>query len=67
MTITVPKPIAEGDVAATLRLVLQEVIKQNRVCTVLTKFRIEGLGTSDARVLLTFDDALCEMPAGGAD
>lgn len=60
MTFTVTKPIAEGDVAATLKLVLQEVAKQNKVCTVLTKARIEGLGTAEARVLLTFDDAACE-------
>jgi hypothetical protein len=60
MSITVTKPIAEGDVAATLRLVLQEVVKQNKVCTVLTKSKIEGLGTVEARVVLTFDDAKCD-------
>ena len=59
MPITVTKPIAEGDVAATLKLVLQEVVKQNRVCTVLTKSTLVGLGTGTAQVVLTFDDAKC--------
>jgi len=60
MTFTVTKPIAEGDVAATLKLVLQEIVRQNKVCTVLTKSRVEGLGTGQAQVVLTFDDAACE-------
>lgn len=60
MPFPVTKPIAEGDVAATLRVVLQEVVKQNRACTVLTKSTIEGLGTEEARVILMFDDAKCE-------
>lgn len=60
MSIIVTKPVAEGDVAATLKLVLQEVVKQNKVCTVLSKFTFEGLGTGAARVVLTFDDAKCE-------
>lgn len=52
--------IAEGEVAATLKLVLQEVVKQNKVCTSLTKSRIEGIGTEQARVILTFDDSMCK-------
>ena len=60
MSFTVTKPIAEGDVAATLKLVLQEVVKQNKVCTVLTKSRIVGLGTAEASIQLTFDDAACQ-------
>jgi hypothetical protein len=60
MQFTVTKPIAEGDVEATLKLVLQEVVKQNKVCTVLTKSRIVGLGTAQSSVVLTFDDAACE-------
>lgn len=62
MPITVSKPIDEGNIATTLKLVLQEVVKQNKVCTVLTKSSIEGLGTGGARVLLTFDDAKCAKP-----
>lgn len=60
MTFTVTKPIAEGDVAATLKLVLQEIVRQNKVCTVLTESRLEGLGSAQARVLLTFDESGCE-------
>lgn len=59
MPFTVTKRIAEGDVAATLKLVLLEVVKQNKVCTVLTKSSLENLGTSEARVHLIFDDAKC--------
>ncbi|MEO8314204.1 MAG: hypothetical protein ABI645_05360 [Pseudomonadota bacterium] len=66
MPFSVTKQIAEGDVAATLKAVLQEVVKQNRACTVLTRSTVEGLGTEEARVILTFDDAKCEKskPAG---
>lgn len=53
------KPIAEGDVAATLKLVLNEVVSQNKVCTALVSFRIEKLETADAKVVLVFDDAQC--------
>ena len=60
MSFTVTKPIDEGDVAGTLKLVLQEVVKQNKVCTVLTKSRIVGLGTAEASVVLSFDDVSCE-------
>jgi 2-methylaconitate cis-trans-isomerase PrpF len=60
MSFTVSKPIAEADVAATLRTVLQEVVMQNKVCTALVKSRIEGLGTAKAKVVLTFDDAACK-------
>lgn len=66
MQFTVTKPIAEGDVAATLKLVLQEVVKQNKVCTVLTKSRVVGLGTVEASVILTFDDAGCEKVQAAA-
>lgn len=52
--------IDEADVAATLKLVLQEVVKQNKVCTVLIKSSVEHLGTQNARVVLTFDGAKCE-------
>ena len=61
MSFTVSKPIAEEDVEATLKLVLREVIKQNKVCTVLTKSSVADLGTSDAHVVLTFDDEKCKM------
>ncbi len=60
MTFPVEKPINELDVAATLALVLQEVVKQNKRCIVLTKSSVVGLGTGTARVVLTFDDAKCE-------
>lgn len=54
------KPIAEGDVAATLRSVLDAVVFQNKGCTALVSFRIEKLGTVDAKVVLVFDDAQCQ-------
>jgi len=60
MTFPVAKPIDEHDVATTLELVLQEVVKQNKRCIVLTKSSVEDLGTANARVILTFDDAKCE-------
>jgi hypothetical protein len=62
MSFPVTKPVNEGDVAATLKLVLQEVVTQNKVCTVLTKWEIKGQGTPEARVVLSFDDAKCEKP-----
>lgn len=52
--------INEADVAATLKLVLQEVVKQNKRCTVLIKSSVENLGTPNACVALTFDGAKCE-------
>jgi len=52
--------INEADVAATLKLVLQEVVKQNKRCTVLIKSSVENLGTPKACVVLTFDGAKCE-------
>ena len=55
-----PKPIAEGNVAATLKLVLNEVVSQNKECTALVSFSIEKLGTVDAKVVLVFDDAQCQ-------
>lgn len=60
MPSTVTKPIDEGDVAGTLELVLKEIVKQNKVCTVLTKSRVVDLGTAEASVELTFDEARCE-------
>ena len=54
------KPIAEGDVAATLRSVLDAVVFQNEGCTALVSFRIEKLGTVEAQVVLVFDDAQCQ-------
>lgn len=59
MIFQVIKPIAERDTVATLKLVLQEVVRQNKACTVLTRSSIQGLGTPHAQVVLTFDDALC--------
>jgi hypothetical protein len=63
MPFSVSKSINEADVAATLRLVLQEVVRQNRACTVLTRSSIQGLGTHAAKVVLTFDDASCQQIA----
>jgi hypothetical protein len=60
MTFTVERSIDEQDVAASLTQALQEVKRQNKVCIVLTKFSVEGLGTAQARVVLTFDDAKCK-------
>lgn len=60
MTFIVEKSIDEQDVTTSLSQALQEVKKQNRVCIVLTKFSVEGLGTANARVVLTFDEAKCK-------
>ena len=64
MQFTATKPIAEGvvgaTVGATLKLVLQEIVKQNKICAVLTESRVVGLGTAEASVILAFDDAGCE-------
>ena len=59
MTFTVEKCIDEKDVDTSLSQALQEVTKQNKRCIVLTKFSVEGLGTTKARVVLTFDEAKC--------
>jgi hypothetical protein len=59
MTFIVEKSIDEQDVTTSLSQALQEVKKQNKVCIVLTKFSVEGLGTANARVVLTFDEAKC--------
>lgn len=60
MSFPVNVNIDEADVAASLKLVLQEVIKQNKRCTVLMKSSVENLGTPNACVALTFDGAKCE-------
>lgn len=56
------EPIAEGNVAATLKSVLDAVVFQNEECTALVSFRIEKLGSVDAKVVLVFDDAQCLRP-----
>lgn len=61
MTFTIKVPIAEADAVATLKPVLQAITMQNKACNVLIRSRIDGLGTPDAKVTLTFDDAACEM------
>lgn len=38
----------------------KEVVKQNKVCTVLLKSSVENLGAGEARMRLTFDDAKCK-------
>lgn len=58
-TFTDTKKVAEGDVALTLRNVLSEVRRQNEECIALVAFRVEKLGTPEARVVLTFDDEAC--------
>lgn len=55
----ISKPIAEGNVVATLKSVLDAVVFQNEVCAALVSFRIEMPGTVDAKVVLNFDDAQC--------
>ena len=58
-TFPVTKKVAEGDVALTLRSVMSEVRRQNEECIALVAFRVEKLGTPDARVVMTFDDEAC--------
>jgi len=60
MTFIVEKSIDEKNVATSLTLALQEVVKQNKHCIVLIQFSLEGLGTAKARVVMTFDDAKCK-------
>lgn len=60
MTFQVIKPIDEQDAVATLRLILQEVVRQNKACTVLIRSSFKDLSTPNAHVVLTFDDANCQ-------
>lgn len=60
MTFQVNKPINERDAVATLNLVLQEVVGQNKACTVLRQWSFKDLSTPNAHVVLTFDDATCQ-------
>lgn len=60
MTFQVTKPINERDAVATLNLVLQEVVGQNKACTMLIRWSFNDLSTHNAHVMLTFDDATCQ-------
>ena len=53
-------PIIEQDSVESLKVVLEKIASKNERCIALVGHSFEKIGTTEAKVVLIYDDAKCK-------